>query len=137
MYSIGTLAKRSGVKVPTIRYYEQQGLIAPPGRTAGNQRRYDHDALETLSFVRHARDLGLPLDAIRDLIRLSRHPYQPCAQADKIAQDHLLAIRSKIQRLRRLEAELDRMAKGCAHGTVEECYVLQSLSDHEQCTDDH
>ena len=137
MLSIGEMSRRTGVKVPTIRYYEQEGLIDEPGRTAGNQRRYDQRALETLSFIRHARDLGLSIDSIRALIKLSRHPEHPCAEADQIARDHLAEVRSRIARLRRLEAELQRMADGCAHGTAENCYVLQSLADHDLCQTAH
>jgi DNA-binding transcriptional MerR regulator len=59
MYSIGELSRRTGVKVPTIRWYEQAGLLDEPGRTAGNQRRYARADLERLAFIRHARDLGL------------------------------------------------------------------------------
>ena len=58
MYSIGELSRRTGVKVPTIRYYEQMGLMPEGERTQGNQRRYRRDELERLAFIRHARDLG-------------------------------------------------------------------------------
>jgi len=59
MLSIGQLSRRSGVKIPTIRYYEQVGLLSTPERTSGNQRRYTKEQLERLSFVRHARGLGI------------------------------------------------------------------------------
>ena len=58
MFSIGELSKRTKVKVPTIRYYEEMGLLSEPERTEGNQRRYDVAGLERLSFVKHARDLA-------------------------------------------------------------------------------
>ena len=58
MLSIGDLGKATGVKVPTIRYYEQIGLLAPPRRSPGNQRLYDEAARKRLAFIRHARDLG-------------------------------------------------------------------------------
>ncbi len=87
MLSIGELAKRTGVKVATIRYYEQMGLIAAPDRSEGNQRRYEKTDLDRLSFIRHARDLGLTIEAIRDLLALSAHPEKPCGEADRIAAD--------------------------------------------------
>lgn len=68
MFSIGELSKRTKVKVPTIRYYEEMGLLAEAERTSGNQRRYDKDGLERLSFIRHARDLGFVKEIIETSI---------------------------------------------------------------------
>ncbi|WP_144389857.1 MerR family transcriptional regulator, partial [Phaeobacter sp. 22II1-1F12B] len=65
MLTIGTLSKKTGTKVQTIRYYEQIGLMPEPGRTEGGQRRYDNAQLDRLSFIRHSRQLGFSLDAIR------------------------------------------------------------------------
>lgn len=137
MFSIGELARRADVKVPTIRYYEEIGLLDEAERTEGNQRRYDRAALERLAFVRHARDLGFSLEAIRDLIELSHHPERPCGRADDIVVDQLAAVRERILRLQRLEKELERMAEGCAAGQVEDCYVLRSLADHALCEGAH
>ena len=64
-YSIGELASETGVKVPTIRYYEGIGLIDAPPRTEGNQRRYDRSALDRLKFIAHARSMGFPMDSLR------------------------------------------------------------------------
>ncbi|QDZ01046.1 helix-turn-helix domain-containing protein [Nitratireductor mangrovi] len=136
MLSIGEMARRSGVKVPTIRYYEQMGLLEEPGRTEGNQRRYGAAELERLVFIRHARDLGIAIEAIRELIALSADPDRPCAEADRIAADHLGQVRDKIARLRRLEAELERIAS-CSAATVGECYVLRALGEHELCAGEH
>ncbi|MFQ5623390.1 MAG: MerR family transcriptional regulator, partial [Paracoccaceae bacterium] len=77
MISIGALSRETGVKVPTIRYYEQLGLIDAPERSQGNQRRYGRQHLERLSFIRHARELGLSIGAIRELIRISADPDRP------------------------------------------------------------
>lgn len=137
MLSIGDLSRRTGVKVPTIRYYEETGLIEAPERSAGNQRRYDRAALERLAFIRHARDLGIGIEAIRELIELSGHPEKPCAQADRIARAHLEAVRARIARLKRLEDELQRIATHCDSGTIEDCTVIQALSDHSLCAHEH
>jgi DNA-binding transcriptional MerR regulator len=138
MLSIGDLSKRTGVKVPTIRYYEDMGLIAAAERSEGNQRRYQRKDLERLAFIRHARDLGLEIAAIRELISLGQHPEQPCADADRIAADHLAAVREKIAKLQRLEQELERIVSHCDGGhSIEECYVIRSLSDHGLCEHDH
>ncbi len=137
MFSIGEMARRTGVKVPTIRYYEELGLIAAPERTEGGQRRYGRADLDRLAFIRHARDLGFSLEAIRALLRLSAHPQTPCADADAIAAAHLAEVRERIARLERLEAELERIAGGCHGETAGECYVLQALADHGLCGHEH
>ncbi|MCL6706415.1 helix-turn-helix domain-containing protein [Pseudomonas sp. R2.Fl] len=137
MYSIGDLSRRTGVKVPTIRYYEQMGLIAAPDRTEGNQRRYEKTELDRLTFIRHARDLGFPIEAIRELLSLSRHPEEPCERADAIAREQLEEVRDKIARLRKLESELARIASHCGHHTVGDCYVIRALSDHGLCVAEH
>ncbi|KPF46722.1 MerR family transcriptional regulator [Rhizobium sp. G187] len=137
MFSIGDLSRRAGVKVPTIRYYEQMGLIAAPDRTEGNQRRYEKTDLDRLTFIRHARDLGFPIEAIRELLTLSRHPEEPCARADTIAKVQLDEVREKIAKLRKLEDELARIVTQCNHHTVGQCYVIQSLADHGLCEGEH
>ena len=137
-FSIGDLARRTGVKVPTIRYYEARGLLEAPQRSAGNQRRYGQPELERLGFIRHARDLGFSLEAIAQLIELQTHPDRSCAAATRIAQGQLDAVRQKIRRLRALESELERINEGCTGaGVSRECYVLASLADHELCRQDH
>lgn len=137
MLSIGTLSRRTGVKIPTIRYYEQIGVMTTPGRTTGGQRRYDQAGLERLGFIRHARDLGLGIEAIRDLLRLSANGDNPCADADRIAAQHLASIKDKIKHLRRLEKELKRITSCCESDTIGDCYVIEALTSHSLCARDH
>ncbi len=140
MFSIGELSRRTNVKVPTIRYYEESGLLdAPPERTEGNQRRYDAaGGLERLSFIKHARDLGFSIDAIAALIELQGHPDRSCAEATDIASAQLADVRAKVKRLCALEKELERISKGCdGDGVTENCYVLASLADHDLCEREH
>jgi DNA-binding transcriptional MerR regulator len=138
MLTIGKLSTRTGVKVPTIRYYEQTGLMDEPGRTAANQRRYGQGELERLAFIKHARDLGFSISAIADLIRLQGRPDQPCDNADEIARGQLAEVRGKIKRLKRLERELARISAACAcEGAVQDCAVLAALGDHDQCGTEH
>ena len=137
MYSIGDLSRRTGAKVPTIRYYEQMGLLDAPERSGGNQRRYGRLELERLSFIRHARDLGFSIESIRELIDLSGHEDRPCADADRIARDQLAAVRARIVRLQRLESELERISTCCVGETVGDCYVIRALSDHSLCEEEH
>ena len=138
MLSIGALSKRTGVKVPTIRYYEQTGLLAAPERTEGNQRRYRKLQLERQSFIKHARDLGFSIEAISALIELQDHPDRSCQEANDIALAQLADVQSKIKQLRALAQELERIVNGCSgDGPAEDCYVLASLSDHALCTTEH
>jgi len=132
--TIGRLARASGCKVPTIRYYEQIGLMPAPARSEGNQRLYERAHLDRLSFIRHARDLGFTLDDIRELLRLSEHPEAPCAQADEIATRHLASVRDRIARLRQLEQELERFAGCCDGPSVADCRVIGSLLDADRKT---
>lgn len=137
MLSIGALARRTGTKVQTIRYYEKIGIMPEPGRTEGNQRRYGDAELDRLSFVRHARQLGFSLEAIRELLGLSDQPQRPCAEIDGIARRQLVRVEQRIARLEALKAELMRMIEECSGGTVGECRVLQVLRDHEECLTEH
>lgn len=137
MLTIGELSRRTGVKVPTIRYYEQMGLMAAAERSEGNQRRYEARDRDRLSFIKHARDLGFTIEAIRELLDLSAYPELPCADADNIAVRQLEAVRDKIAKLRLLEQELSRIATRCHGDQVKDCYVIQSLANHELCKTEH
>ena len=137
MLTIGTLAKKTGTKVQTIRYYEQIGLLPEPGRSAGGQRRYGDSELDRLSFVRHARQLGFSLDAIRELLDLSDHPDKSCAEADAIARRQLKQVEQRMARLEALRTELQRMVHECSGGHTADCRVLEVLRDQSECLTDH
>ena len=134
---IGELSQLTGVKIPTIRYYEQIGLLPKAERSAGNQRLYGRKALERLAFIRHARDLGFTLEAIRDLLSLSDRPDQSCAAADAIAKAQLAEVENRLTRLMALKAELERMVVQCAGGRIADCRVIEVLGDHAHCATDH
>lgn len=131
--TIGTVSQQSGVKVPTIRYYEQIGLLPSPPRTEGNRRSYEQSDLERLTFIRHSRELGFEIDEIRTLLSLQDRPNQSCEEADAIAGKHLVDVKQKIASLTALQHELERMVEGCSHGRVETCKVIDILADYGQC----
>jgi DNA-binding transcriptional MerR regulator len=133
MLSIGKLGQAAGVKVPTIRYYEQIGLLRPTIRSEGNQRLFARSTLARLAFIRHARDLGFSLEAIRDLLALQDDPDQPCTAADAIARAQLEAVNRRIAQLTALRCELEKMVAQCARGTVAECRVIEVLGNHDLC----
>ncbi|MBU1539187.1 MAG: helix-turn-helix domain-containing protein [Alphaproteobacteria bacterium] len=135
--TIGKLSAATGVKIPTIRFYEQIGLLPEPPRTASDRRLYDAAALQRLSFIRHARQLGFDLDAIRSLLDLSDHPDRPCGEANAIAERHLVDVSEKIAQLQALRTELKRMTAECAGGRVSACKVIEVLHDHDLCAAGH
>lgn len=128
-FPIGELARRTGVKVPTVRYYEQIGLLPSPPRTEGQQRRYDADHVTRLNFIRHARELGFEVDAIRELLAMNARPEQSCAEVDEIARRHIAEIDRRIAHLTTLRAELQRTLDECGRGRVCECRVIETLAD--------
>jgi Cu(I)-responsive transcriptional regulator len=127
--TIGDLARATGTKVETIRYYERIGLLPQPARTAtGNYRVYTADHLGRLSFVRRSRDLGFTLDEIRALLDLADQRERDCAAVDAIARAHLTDVERKIADLSALRQELQGMISRCGHGTVAECHIIEALS---------
>ncbi|GAA5218334.1 helix-turn-helix domain-containing protein [Corallincola platygyrae] len=135
--SIGQMSKATGVKVPTIRYYEQQRLITAACRSEGNQRQYSEQELQRLRFVKHARDLGFSLDDVRELISLDHQPHASCKNAHSIAAQHLASVRSRLARLKRLEDELERIVSLTDSGASDQCSVIKALADHSQCESEH
>ena len=131
--AIGKVSEATGVKIPTLRYYEQIGLLPAPPRTEGNRRTYDRKDAERLTFIRHSRELGFEIDQIRTLLELQDRPDQSCADADTIAKARLVEVKAKIASLTALQAELERMVEGCSHGRVESCRVIEILADHGKC----
>lgn len=130
-YSIGEAARRSGIKVPTIRYYESIGLLRPVARNAGNRRLYDADSLRRLAFIRHARELGFEVEAIRTLLAMQDDPDQSCDSVHAIAKARRAEVETRIARLSALKAELDNMVAQCDRGHVETCRVIETLADSD------
>jgi len=127
--TIGKLARETGVKVVTIRYYEQIGLMPVTPRTDGNYRAYTLEHRRRLRFIRRCRDLGFTLDQIRDLLRLSSEKTQACAEVDRIAEQHRRAVERKLADLTRLAAELRHLSACCrGKGIIADCRIIEALS---------
>ncbi len=129
-YSIGDLGRLTHCKVQTIRWYEEVGLLPAPARTGGGHRTYGRAHLERLDFIRHAREFGFTLDAVRALLALSDHPERPCEEVHALASGQLAAVEDKLRRLETLRAELARMTDACRGGTAGDCRILETLADH-------
>lgn len=137
MYSIGELSRRTGVKIPTIRFYENINLLSKPTRSEGNQRRFEPDVVKQLSFIRHCRDLGFSIDDIRSLLMLQAQASMPCVKAHEICEAQLKGIKKRLVQLQKLQSELQRITSLASHETLGDCEVLEALADHEQCSSDH
>lgn len=135
--TIGVAAKLTEIKIPTIRYYEEIGLISPPTRTESNRRLYDDTELSRLRFIGHARELGFDIEAIRAMISLQAHPEKSCSEIDQIATKHLADVNRRITGLQALKGELTRMIEGCNSGRIDKCRIVEVLQDHGQCKNEH
>ena len=127
--NIGEAAAQSGVSAKMIRHYETLGLVRPI-RRANNYRAYTVQNVAVLRFIRHARELGFPLDAIRSLLALSERPDRSCEKAHALASSQLALVEDKLRRLESLRTELTRLADACRGGVAAECRILETLADH-------
>lgn len=128
--TIGQLARETGCKVTTIRYYEQIGLLPAPARSDGNTRLYGTCHLARLGFIRHCRELGFSQASIRELLELTDRPEQSCESVTAITRRHLQDVERKISRLVTLKCELEHMVAACDGGRVGECRLVETLADH-------
>jgi DNA-binding transcriptional MerR regulator len=127
---IGELARRSGLSVKTLRYYEDIGVTAAPPRTAGGYRDYHEDVLGRLEFVRAAQAVGLTLGEIREVIAFRERGEVPCSHVLDLILHQAAEVNRRIAELERLAADLDRLARrartldpaDCAESVV--CHVL-------------
>ena len=134
---IGVASITSGVKVPTIRYYEAIGLLPAPPRTKNKRRHYDDSDLRRLVFIRHARQLGFDIEAIRALLTIQDDPDQSCEAVDAIARVRLREIERRVASLLKLKGELQRMIADCSRGRVSECRIIEVLATPQpECPDD-
>jgi len=125
---IGELAKSAGVDVQTVRYYEREGLIAPPARTASGYRSYAPAHLQRLTFIRHCRSLDMALADIKRLLELSQDKSVSCDEVNSLVRGHLARIRTKRKTLEELEKQLSALDAQCASGhRVADCGILEEL----------
>jgi Cu(I)-responsive transcriptional regulator len=124
---IGDIARATGTKVVTIRYYEQIGLMRVPARTNGNYRTYSADDLARLSFIRRARDLGFSIEQTREMLSLADQNDRSCEGVDAIAKQHLAEVDRKISDLSALRRELADIIGQCDCGTIADCRIVEAL----------
>jgi MerR family transcriptional regulator, copper efflux regulator len=128
--TIGVVAKRVGVAIDTIRFYEREGLLPEPSRRASGYRSYDEGAIAQLRFIRRAKDLGFTLEEIRELLALSRDRRKGVGAVKKRATDRLVALDTRISELQRVRDGLAQLVQSCpGHGAPEQCPILRALTE--------
>jgi DNA-binding transcriptional MerR regulator len=132
---IGAVARMTGSNVPTIRYYEEIGLLPEPQRAASGQRVYAEADVERLTFIKRCRQFGFSIDQTRSLVSLVQSPSRNCLEARDLAETHLNDIRSKVAELQQLERSLavfvDSCNEQCAGGPASDCVILDDLTKPE------
>ncbi|RQP24607.1 MerR family transcriptional regulator [Albitalea terrae] len=129
--SIGVLARQTGCTVPTIRYYEEIGLLPAGPRTEAGRRVYEQSAVRRLTFIRRCRDFGFSIEQVRELVGLVDQPDRPCAEVRDAAARHLTQLREKLAELQALERGMVALVQSCdtacAGGKAVDCVVLEDL----------
>ena len=126
MFAIGQASQQSGVNIETIRYYEREGVVPKPGRSAAGRRLYSADEIAKLRFVKRCRDLGFPIAIIQLFLSFTGQEDRSCSEVKTLAENHLAEIDAKIENLGRLREALVNLSKNCDDGTAA-CPMLDSL----------
>lgn len=130
--TIGALAARTQCTVPTIRYYEEIGLLPEAARSANGRRYYSDADQRRLLFIKRCRDFGFPIDQVRNLVSLFEDGDRSCIEVRDMAQDHLTTVRAKIEELRQLEGSLlafvQSCDEACSGGIARDCTIIEDLS---------
>ena len=127
----GELAKRTGCNIETIRFYEKEGILPDPPRTASGHRLYGAEHQKRLSFVLRCRDLGFTLEQTRSLLKLVDGNDYTCAEVRETTLNHIGQIRRKIEDLQVINKVLGDMAAKCDGGNVPECPIIDTLFSEE------
>ncbi|MGO4568259.1 helix-turn-helix domain-containing protein [Rhizobium sp. 2YAF20] len=132
VFTIGALAKATGTSTPTIRYYEEIGLLPTANRTASGQRNYDESDIGRLTFIKQCRDFGFSIEQVRVLVDLSISTERDCVETRDIAQAHLDEVRARMVELRALETRLQgfvtRCDDACAGGPGSDCVIVKDMA---------
>jgi MerR family copper efflux transcriptional regulator len=127
-FTIGDAAKQAGVRIETLRYYEQEGLVAPPPRSASNYRQYPEDTVRRVQFIKRAQELGFSLKEIKELLSLRVEPHTSCTDVRDRALTKITDIEQKIRSLKAMKHALTQLVEACpGQGTTTDCPILASL----------
>jgi MerR family copper efflux transcriptional regulator len=128
MLRIGQVAKESGVGVETVRFYESEGLIALPKRSASGYRQYSESIIEQIQFILHAKKLGFSLKEVRELTKLKRAPNARCKSIKATASSKIADIQVKIDALEQMKTALQPLVDQCkSSDPISDCPILNAL----------
>lgn len=131
--TIGAVARRAGVGIDTIRYYEREGLLPAPQRRASGYRDYRPGVVERLRFIRRAKDLGFTLEEIRELLALSTDRERGVKTVKQRAEARLAEVGQRIRELQRMKRGLKQLIDACpGHGPLEHCPILRALGGEDK-----
>lgn len=127
--TIGQAAKRVGVSVDTIRFYEKRGLIEQPPKADRRVRRYEEGVVSRLAFIKDAQQLGFSLREIQELLNLHGDSATDCDQIRALALEKKQEVTEKIATLESMNAVLDRLISDCPRsGNLDRCSIIRALT---------
>ena len=136
--TIGQVAKRAGVGVETVRFYEREGLLEEPQRRPSGYRQFDEGIVARLRFIRRAKELGFTLKEIKELLSLKLDPSTTCAEVKERAEAKIADIEEKIRSLQRMKRALVKVTKSCSgSGPTSECPILDAMEPNEADDERH
>jgi len=129
LLTIGQLAKTAEVGVETIRYYEREGLIGTPTRSASGYRLFHLDVVDRFGFIKRSRELGFTLKEIKELLHMSGDKQSTAGEFKHIAENKIEQINEKIASLESIRDALQTLTSCCPGGSAhtEECPILATL----------
>ena len=137
LFTIGEVAKQTGISVETVRFYEKQGLITKPQRTSAGYRQYSPEAIRKVHFIRRAKAAGFTLNDIGELLALRREPGASCSDVKQRALKKIAEVDQKIKDLRKIRGALDRLATKCSGtGGLDNCPILEAFEFGERSESD-
>lgn len=135
VFSIGEVAKQTGVTVEAVRFYEKQGLITEPQRSSAGYRQYPSETVKRVRFIQRAKEVGFTLKDIAELLSLRQEPGTSCADIKRRATQKIAEVEQKMRDLERIRDALVRMARKCrGRGPLSSCPILEELEWKEEGT---
>jgi MerR family mercuric resistance operon transcriptional regulator len=126
----GELAKKAGVNITTLRYYEKNGLLQKPRRTSKNYRIYSNDAYHRIRFIKSFQEFGFSLEEIKNLIRFQSSPAARCEDVLRIIKSKIIELDSKIRTLQLMKKALAKLGARCpGKGPASDCPVFETVED--------
>jgi MerR family copper efflux transcriptional regulator len=130
--NIGEAAEASGVSAKMLRYYESIDLIRRPGRSEAGYRTYADRDVDTLRFIKRARDFGIPMDRVKMLLGLWQDRTRPSREVKRIALQQVAELEARIAELTAMKDALADLAKACRGDHGPKCPILRDLEGHSQ-----